>query len=337
MKYPEVSIIIITYNEEKNIGECIDSILAQDYKGKFEVIVADGESKDRTREIIKEYQKNYKIIRLFIDDKKGFQNTSRNLGIIKSKYELVAFIDADCHAPKNWLTILVKKYEQKKAIDATVAGVGGANIPYQKHDSRFNDAVAIAFDSFLGSLGSIQAMPLKKDAEVFSVSCTNVLYNKHTLQEVGLFPVFKKKMGDDWILGARLKEKNYKLIGLKDSYVLHKFRPTPKRFWENMVLYGSVRTNFIKMYPKFNGIIYYLPIIFIFTMISTVFSFYNKIFFIPLLYFPIILLYSLILCIRKKKLRKLFDVFFVFILQHFGYSIGMILGVKWFFYKSKHG
>ena len=50
----KVSIIIPCRNEEKFIGECLDSIIANDYpEDKLEILVVDGLSEDRTREIIK--------------------------------------------------------------------------------------------------------------------------------------------------------------------------------------------------------------------------------------------------------------------------------------------
>ena len=55
-----LSVIVPIYNEEKYIAKCLDSILEQDYpKEDMELLLCDGMSKDRTREIIAEYQKKY--------------------------------------------------------------------------------------------------------------------------------------------------------------------------------------------------------------------------------------------------------------------------------------
>ncbi|PIP12385.1 MAG: glycosyl transferase, partial [bacterium (Candidatus Stahlbacteria) CG23_combo_of_CG06-09_8_20_14_all_40_9] len=52
----KISIVIPCRNEEKFIGKCLDSIIEQDYpKDKLEILVVDGMSEDRTREIMKEY------------------------------------------------------------------------------------------------------------------------------------------------------------------------------------------------------------------------------------------------------------------------------------------
>ena len=54
---PFISIIIAARNEEKNIGECIQSIVNQTYPGnKFEIIITDDHSTDNTVSIIRAFQ-----------------------------------------------------------------------------------------------------------------------------------------------------------------------------------------------------------------------------------------------------------------------------------------
>ncbi len=53
MNFPFVSVIIPCRNEERFIGQCLDSVTAQDYsKDRMEVLVVDGMSEDGTREIV---------------------------------------------------------------------------------------------------------------------------------------------------------------------------------------------------------------------------------------------------------------------------------------------
>ena len=56
---PKISIIIPSYNEEKNISRCLDSILNQTFSD-FEVLCVDDGSNDNTFDIIKEYSKKDK-------------------------------------------------------------------------------------------------------------------------------------------------------------------------------------------------------------------------------------------------------------------------------------
>ncbi len=84
----KVAVIMSTYNGEAFIEEQLDSILAQSYKN-IEIVVRDDGSKDKTVEIIKEYQKKYKNIQLF---------EGENLGFIKSFFELLKLVDADYYS-----------------------------------------------------------------------------------------------------------------------------------------------------------------------------------------------------------------------------------------------
>jgi len=58
MKTPLVSIITPTYNHEKYIGECIESVLSQTFPD-WEQIIIDDASTDRTPEIIEQYAKGF--------------------------------------------------------------------------------------------------------------------------------------------------------------------------------------------------------------------------------------------------------------------------------------
>ena len=60
-----LSVICPIYNEEKYIGQFLDSILRQDFpKNDMEILLVDGMSKDRTREIVSEYMTRFPFIRL---------------------------------------------------------------------------------------------------------------------------------------------------------------------------------------------------------------------------------------------------------------------------------
>lgn len=88
MNNPLVSVTITTKNEEKNIENCIKSILEQSYKN-IEIIVVDNNSSDKTKEIALKYTDN-------VFDKGPERSAQRNYGMIdKSSGEYVMFIDAD--------------------------------------------------------------------------------------------------------------------------------------------------------------------------------------------------------------------------------------------------
>lgn len=101
---PLVSILVITYNHVAFLPECLDSILEQKVNFKIEILLADDESTDGTREICYKYAKKYPVLIRFFPHKKinNIQNNKLNTGIFNAIYSLfetrgkyVAYCDGD--------------------------------------------------------------------------------------------------------------------------------------------------------------------------------------------------------------------------------------------------
>tara|TARA_B100000242_G_scaffold291894_1_gene266117 strand:+ start:30 stop:1340 length:1311 start_codon:yes stop_codon:yes gene_type:complete len=114
MSLPLVSIIVRTKNEDFWIGKCLNEIYNQKYKN-FEVILVDNNSNDKTISIVK---KNFPKVKIINYKSKNFlPGKSLNLGIKKSKGDLIAMISGHC-IPKNdkWLKNLVKNFRNSNVI-----------------------------------------------------------------------------------------------------------------------------------------------------------------------------------------------------------------------------
>ena len=113
----EFSIILPTLNEKGHILDLINSIKKnfKNKKIKFEIIIVDDNSTDGTAQLVKKKTKKDKKIKLFIrkGEKKNLAK-SLNLGIKKSKYQNIIWMDADYqHPPKYIRKIfrLIKNYD----------------------------------------------------------------------------------------------------------------------------------------------------------------------------------------------------------------------------------
>lgn len=91
---PLISIILPTYNGSQYIWEAIDSVLSQDYKN-FELLIIDDASIDQTSEIIADYQKKDRRIRVFRNEKNMKLVNSLNRWIWEAKGEYIARMDDD--------------------------------------------------------------------------------------------------------------------------------------------------------------------------------------------------------------------------------------------------
>lgn len=104
MKKPKISVVIPVYNGEKTLGQCLSSVLNQAYED-YEVIVVDNNSTDRTKWIIKEFQKQDTKVKYVFEAARG-RGCARNAGINNSSGDIIAMTDADCIVPQDWLELL---------------------------------------------------------------------------------------------------------------------------------------------------------------------------------------------------------------------------------------
>lgn len=140
-----ITVICPIYNEERYIAHCIDSILEQDYpKEDLEVILMDGMSKDRTREIVAEYATKYPFIRL-VDNPKKIVPSAMNIGIRASVGDVIIRLDAHAIFPKNYFSELVKNLNALGADN-----VGGVCRTLPVNDTPVCVAIANVLSSSFG-------------------------------------------------------------------------------------------------------------------------------------------------------------------------------------------
>ena len=94
----EVSVIIPTYNREKFISECVQSVLAQTLPAR-EIIIVDDGSTDATYNILRDLGFNSlstkkTVLRYFFQQNRGV-SSARNLGIKEARSEYIALLDSD--------------------------------------------------------------------------------------------------------------------------------------------------------------------------------------------------------------------------------------------------
>ncbi len=123
-KEPLVSIIIPTYNTEKYIEQCLDSLLAQTYQN-IEIICVDDGSTDSTWAILDEYKKRSGKITLLKQDH-AFAGVARNNGFAAAKGEYTLFLDSDDFFERDFVESLVIRAEGTGA-DITVCRCSGYN------------------------------------------------------------------------------------------------------------------------------------------------------------------------------------------------------------------
>lgn len=137
---PKVSVCVVTYNQEKYIEKCLQSIVSQEVDFEFEVIIGDDFSTDGTRAIIDRFQKNHrqKVIPIY---------NSVNLGpyknLINTCQKASGNYIAHCDGDDFWLPGKLKAQVFQLDKDANLSGVFTnafvKNHPINKIDDRVVD------------------------------------------------------------------------------------------------------------------------------------------------------------------------------------------------------
>ncbi len=287
----DVSIVTISHNEEKNIEDCLSSLIRLNYPhGKYEIVVVDSSS-DRTREIVRKFPS----VRLIESEFKEFAK-KRNIGIATAQFDLIAFIDADCIVPETWLSKIIRKLDDEK-----VAAVAGNAFPppnspfFGKHLACLGKPAggAIGFDSY--------ARKLERGISI--VATTNTIFKKRVLIAIGGFDEeeYFTAGGEDWNVSHKIRDAGYVLEFDPDVTVYHKTRGLRAFLkWsfrhgkaENL-LYDSQRSLFWLLFNPFSVI---WPILVLLIVISMPLS----IFAVPAAWAGIILMLQLL--VRRKSMK----------------------------------
>ena len=105
-----ISIIVPSYNSEKFLDNCINSLIAQSYNN-FEVIVVNDGSNDGTESKVNSYVEKYDNIRLITQANQGV-SAARNTGIENAKGEFILFLDSDDYIDDGMLEELMRHIEK---------------------------------------------------------------------------------------------------------------------------------------------------------------------------------------------------------------------------------
>jgi cellulose synthase/poly-beta-1,6-N-acetylglucosamine synthase-like glycosyltransferase len=242
---PFVSIIIAARNEERNIEQCIKSLIAQTYpEDKFEIIVTDDHSTDQTVSIIKSFQKEkIRVIHLADFTQKRILNSYKKKSIETAlqfaKGELIVTTDADCMAPRKWLETLGSFYKERNSVFIAMPVAFCAPSSSDSFLKRFfKNFQSLDFMTLQGITG---AAVHKK----FHSMCNgaNLAYEKKVFYEVNGFEgIDEIASGDDMLLMSKI-QKLYpaRILFLKSPEAIVQTQPaaTLKDFMNQRIRWAS--------------------------------------------------------------------------------------------------
>lgn len=318
---PFISIIIPTRNEEKYISSCLTSLVNQDYpKEKFEVIVIDGLSQDKTVEIVGTYKDKINI--RIVNNPKVKQVFSFNCGIKLSKGDYFVILSGHSSVPDNFLRKSVSTYHQIAQTNSKLAAIGGRL--HLLSDNFFGKLFSYLFMSPFSGSGSFW----RATKAHFAKTVVFGLYYKKFVEEVGYFDEDMLK-GQDFELNLRLIKNGFKLYCnpeiMPSYYVRQKFLGFIRQTYDNGVAKGlCIRKRYFNpiWFIPFAFFIYQLVLPFSFLLNNNLLSI---IFYVPLIiYWICSFIFSFI--IGHLSTQSLLLPFLFWVL-HTITGIGLILGL----------
>jgi cellulose synthase/poly-beta-1,6-N-acetylglucosamine synthase-like glycosyltransferase len=218
---PSVSVIVPVRDGESTIADCIDAILATDYPAdRREILVVDNASTDGTAVLI-----HSKQVRYLREPRRGVSN-ARNRGIAESTGEILAFVDADCLVEPQWLSELVRPFE-----DPEIGSVGG--------DLRHLPPTTAAQRQSARLLGNWQRFAFTSNP-AYPITA-NAAYRRDVLERIGNFDPHMTR-AQDVELGLRFQERSgRRLAYAENATARHRNRSTQLGFFRQQLgwAYGA--------------------------------------------------------------------------------------------------
>lgn len=227
--FPFISVVIPVLNEERYLPRCLEGLLNQQYpKTRYEIIFADGGSTDRSRELIEAAG-----CRVIANPGRTVL-CGRNEGFAAAQGEIIAFTDADCLFPPDWLQRAARYFEQPD-----VAGISGpTEVPDDQN--RFGKAVGVFFDLAAGLGVTVHLRSIQNMYETDDLPGCNAFYRKAALARV--LPM-QDRLGtnEDVAMNRLLLQYGCRLFMTPDVRLQHYKRTGPAGFFKQMYRFAHYR------------------------------------------------------------------------------------------------
>ena len=321
-----ISIIIPTLNEEAWIEKCLKSVLGFKLPNhqNFEIIIVDGNSQDKTVEIVKTIASENDLISI-INNPKVIQSVALNLGFKRAKGEWILRLDAHSIYPANYLILCYETTIQTKAQNVGglfIAKLGADN--YQAHMVQ-----ALTTHKFGVGGASFRTSMTAGEADTVPYG----FFNKNIFERIGYLDE-RLVRAQDYEFNRRIIACGGKIWRNPEIHVYYYNQPTMKKF----LLKQMIRE------APYNAYMWYLaPYSFTFRHAITgifslgvigglIFSPFNQI--ISFIFISVIILYFLLALLssfqqakRYNKIEHIFTLPLGFFSYHFLHGLGLLYGI----------
>lgn len=327
----DVAIVIPTYNEEKYIEACIESVRQQSYPfERMDIMIVDGGSNDRTRDIVLEMSHKWENIRLLNNPKK-IQSVAFNIGVANSTAPVIVRLDAHAEYHKKYIELCVKHLMDK----SEVGDVGGVWDIRTRGIGLLAEANAILNKSRFGIGGAafrVGAQAGYVDTVPFGA------FPRHVVEEIGGMREDMPRAEDNEYV-SRIKKAGYKIYLDPEIVCTYYSRDTFGGSVKQMYANGLSIGQLFYVDRLAIGLRHFVPFAFVLSLILSVLA--------SIIWWPFIYLFLLILGLylivdiiasvlecKKHGWKYIVALPILFISVHISYGVGTILGLIKYMFRS---
>lgn len=234
---PLVTVVIPVKNEERSLSECLQRIQRQTYPAEaLEILVVDGRSEDRTREIVRQYQPSFVSLQC-LDNPKKERGAAMNVGIQAAKGDIIVRVDARSVIAPTYVADCVKTL-----LDSGADNVGGVQRPLAVTPTQH--AIALALTHPFG-IGNAQFRLGRKSGDVDTVylGC----FRKSVFDRVGFFDERVPILSEDADMNYRIRQAGGRVYLNHEIVTSYDPRDSLWAMWKLYRHYGRARAgNFMK-------------------------------------------------------------------------------------------
>jgi len=219
--YPPVSILIAAYNEAPCIGETLASLAAQDYAGRFEILVLNDGSTDDTAKVVREAMRDLAFpalasVRLLDHPVNAGKAAVLNRGLAAAAHDLIVTIDGDCWILPDGLTHLVERLLSDPPETEAVAGAVMVRNARENFLTRSQE-----WDYFHG-IAAVKRMQSMFHGTLVAQGAFSI-YRRAALEDVGGWPAC---VGEDIVVSWALLKRGARVGYAEDAIA---FTRVPER------------------------------------------------------------------------------------------------------------
>jgi glycosyltransferase involved in cell wall biosynthesis len=226
----DISVIVPVFNGGNKIEQCIKALKRQNTEMAFEIIIVDDGSTDGCLRGV-----NGHNIRILRQTNHG-PATARNLGVEKSRGEIILFTDADCEPARNWIEEMVRPLENPQ-----ISGVKGSYLTRQKNIvPRF---VQLEYEAKYDRM--------KRDRYIDFIDTYSAAFIKKDFLNVGRFDTqFPTPSTEDQEFSFRMWERGYRMVFNQNAKVYHTHSQSLWRYMKKKFSIGFWKALVLKKHPK---------------------------------------------------------------------------------------